>query len=84
MSWYNEFDSVFWISISASVLGIGAILIKTAFRSKCRNCKCCFGFVEIERDIEAEIEEHKIEIEHETPSPSSPKNNSKQFKEIIV
>ena len=29
-----------------------------------KNCNVCFGLVQVERDIQAEVEEEKMQIEH--------------------
>jgi hypothetical protein len=64
MSWYKEFNSVFFISIGASSFAVLGLLIKYVFRSKCKRCKCCC--LEIERDIEAEVHEHDVDVEKGT------------------
>jgi len=61
MSWYKEFNSVFFISIGASSFAVLGLLIKYVFRSKCKRCKCCC--LEIERDIDAEVHEHDVDVE---------------------
>lgn len=44
-------------------LGVGllALLIKYSFKSKCSDISLCFGLIHIQRDIEQEIEEEKLE-----------------------
>lgn len=44
-------------------LGVGllALLIKYSFKSKCSDVSLCFGLIHIQRDIEQEIEEEKLE-----------------------
>ena len=47
------------VSIGA---GVVVLLIKYGFKSKCSNVSLCFGLIKIERDIEQEIEEQKMEM----------------------
>jgi hypothetical protein len=57
-------------------LGVGllALLIKYSFKSKCSDVSICFGLVHIQRDIEQEIEEQKIEERHMPSKEVSLKN----------
>ena len=61
MSWLQTFDDSFWLTIAASSFACIGLIIRYFFKSKCKRCSCC-GIV-VERDIEAEIEEERIEIE---------------------
>ena len=47
--WYNEFNSAFWLTLSASVLGFMGLCLQAILKSRCKTCKCC-GVV-IERDV---------------------------------
>jgi len=46
------------VSIGAGVI---VLLIKYSFKSKCTDVSLCFGLLHIQRDIEHEIEEQKME-----------------------
>ena len=46
------------VTLGAGVIGL---LIKYSFKSKCTNVSCCFGMLQIERDVKREIEEQEIE-----------------------
>ena len=46
------------VSIGAGVL---ILIVKTCFKSKCSDVSLCFGLIHVQRDIEHEIEEQKIE-----------------------
>ena len=35
-----------------------------AIKSKCSKCNLCFGLIQIERNVEVELEEEKIELEN--------------------
>ncbi len=54
-------DALFYTSLYTFLGGFLLALAGLAFKSKCKNIKCC-GLLEIERDIEAEIQEHNLEI----------------------
>jgi len=53
-----------------ATLGVGllALVVKYGFKSKCSDVSLCFGLIHIQRDIEQEIVEQKIE--NNNPSPS--------------
>jgi hypothetical protein len=59
-------------------LGVGllALLIKYSFKSKCSDVSLCFGLIHIQRDIEQEIEEQKIEERHPSREVSMKNLNS--------
>ena len=65
MEWFQEFDSIFWLSFATLTFAFGGVVINGIFKSKCSKCKLCC--IEVERDTAAEIEEQKIEIEHTPP-----------------
>lgn len=46
------------VSIGAGVL---ILIVKTCFKSKCSDVSLCFGLIHVQRDIEHEIEEQKME-----------------------
>ena len=46
------------ISIGAGVL---ILIVKTCFKSKCSDVSLCFGLIHVQRDIEQEIIEQKME-----------------------
>lgn len=58
------------VTIAAAVLGV---CIRYTFRSKCTEVKCCYGLVDIKRDIEGEIETTEIES-HVRPSQGGTPN----------
>jgi hypothetical protein len=53
-----------------STLGVGllALIVKYGFKSKCSDVSLCFGLIHIQRDINQEIEEQKMENNHSSPS----------------
>lgn len=46
-----------------ATLGVGllALIVKYGFKSKCSDVSLCFGLVHIQRDINQEIEEQKLD-----------------------
>ena len=63
MPWFTTFDDVFWITISGMAFGFFGAILTSLFKSKCKRCKICC--LEVERGIQAEIQEEKMEFEHE-------------------
>ena len=61
VNFYDEFNSVFWLSLGTMILGSFAVCLRYAYQSKCENINLCFGLINIHRNIEAEVEidEHR-------------------------
>ena len=53
-------DSLLY-GIATLATGLIALLVRYGFKSKCSDVSLCFGLIHIQRDIEHEIEEQKIE-----------------------
>ena len=75
-SWTDEYNSVFFISIATITTGFIGVVLKFCFRSKCSRFSCCG--ITVERDVNAELEEQRIEADQKgistpTPSPSQKK-----------
>jgi len=53
-----------------ATLGVGllALVVKYGFKSKCSDVSLCFGLIHIQRDIEQEIVEQKMENNQSSPS----------------
>lgn len=62
--WYNEFDSVFFISLGTLLMGGFGLSVKYCLRSKCDDINICCGLMKIHRrvDLEAQLEEKQIEL----------------------
>lgn len=60
MNWYDEFDSVFFITIVSLSFGSIAMCVRYSLKSKCENINCkCFGmnlFIHRNVHVEEEIE----------------------------
>lgn len=64
MSWFKTFDSVFFITVITIISGSFALILKYCLKSKCDNVKCCYGLLEIHRNVEIETDE-EIKTEEE-------------------
>ena len=69
MAWFTTFHDVFWITISGMAFGFFGAVLTSLFKLKCKRWKICC--LEVERDIEAEIQEEKMELEHEKKTEHS-------------
>ena len=54
-------------AIAALLLGI----LKIMYSSKCSKINCCFGAIDITRDIVSELEEDKYKIDHQQNNNSN-------------
>ncbi len=67
-------DALFYTSLYTFLGGFLLSLAGLAFKSKCKHIKCC-GMCEIERDVEAEVQEHGLDLqerEHNRQSVDRP------------
>ena len=67
-------DAIFYTSLYTFLGGFVIAISGMILKSKCKTVKLC-GICEIERDIEAEIQEHSLEIQqrhHTHPSLDRP------------
>jgi hypothetical protein len=62
----GELSEVFYSLLLTSCIGLILALARMAYKSKCKNIKCC-GCIDIERDTQAE------EAIDEQTRPSSPR-----------
>lgn len=63
MVWYEEFDSVFFITLATLIGGILGLAIRYCLKSKCENFSCCWGLVDIDRRVDIEAQEEMRELE---------------------
>jgi hypothetical protein len=54
-NFYDEFNSVFWLSLGTMILGSFAVCLKYSYQSKCEDISLC-GLIKIHRNIQAEVE----------------------------
>jgi len=48
-------DNIFLLSVVTVASGLIGLCIRYCFRSKCSTIKCCWGFYEVNRDVEQEV-----------------------------
>ena len=53
---YNNFNGTFFLSLGTLTITAVSVCLGFALKSKCKNVKLCFGCLEIERDIDAELD----------------------------
>ena len=58
------FNGTFWLSMTTLIIGFLTGVSVYCLKSKCKNCSVCFGLITVERDVLAEIEEEKNELEN--------------------
>ena len=62
---YDEFNSVFWLSLSTMVLGSVAVCLRYSYQSKCQDISLC-GLIKIHRNVDAEVELDETKTTDET------------------
>jgi hypothetical protein len=60
----NQFGGSFWITITGLLLTFIGTIATFCLKSKCKSCSICFGLIKVERDVQAEIDEERLEIEN--------------------
>ena len=60
----NQFGGSFWITFCGLVLSFLGGLCVYCLKSKCKSCTLCCGFIKIERDVQAENDQERLEIEN--------------------
>lgn len=64
MVWYEEFNSVFWLTLSGILVGVCGLGLRMCYKSKCKTIDC-FG-LHIVRDIDNEAVIDELAIETHT------------------
>lgn len=59
--WYDDFNSVFFITVGTMVFGFLGIVLRYAFLSKCDNVSICFGLIKIHRVVQIEEDVQPVE-----------------------
>ncbi len=68
----NVFNGTFWLSMTTLVIGFLTGISVYCLKSKCKKCSICFGLIDVQRDVKAEIVEEINEIENGiNPFPNS-------------
>ena len=66
-------------AIAALLLGI----LKIMYSSKCSKINCCFGAIDITRDIVSELEEDKYKIDHQQNNNNNNHSNIPSIQDIV-
>ena len=70
-SWYDQFNSSFWLSVTGLIIGSIATCFAYCYKSKCSHIRLCGGLIDVMRDIEAELED----VANDIPPPTNPTTN---------
>ena len=65
-----SFNGMFFLTLTATLIGFFGVLVSACLKSKCKHVSCC-GF-NVDRDVEIELAEEKLEIEHNIPYTTPP------------
>ena len=71
--WYDDFNSVFFITVGTMIFGFLGIVLRYAFLSKCDNVSICFGLIKIHR---------VVQIEEDVPPVEEVKEEQKEDEKI--
>jgi hypothetical protein len=63
----TQLSEIFYSNLVTICSGIMLAVVAVCYKSKCRNINCCYGLIQIDRDVIAEehIDEHEHEHEHD-------------------
>lgn len=65
--WMREYNATFFLAVGSITSASFAVLLRYIFKSKCRRFSCC-GLI-VERDVDAELEEQRIELQDHANHP---------------
>lgn len=71
--WYDTFDAVFFLTISAGVFGILGLSCRLCYKSKCKIIRLFGGCVSVLRDTKTE---ENIDLENPEKSDKIPSKTS--------
>ena len=71
--WYDDFNSVFFITVGTMIFGFLGIVLRYAFLSKCDNVSICFGLIKIHR---------VVQIEEDVPAVEEVKEEQKEEEKV--
>ena len=57
--------------IVSAICALFLALIKLLYSSKCRTVSCCYGMINVERDIEIELKEDTMQMQNNNKSNRS-------------
>lgn len=58
-----EVSEIFLTFVVTSFIAVFGVTLKYCLKSKCSDINLCFGMVSVQRDIDAEVEEERNELE---------------------
>ncbi len=61
-------DAFFWGSLAVIVVSAYKFTVKYCYNSKCENFSCFWGMLSIQRNIQAEVEIQRAQIENDVAS----------------
>jgi hypothetical protein len=64
MVFYEEFDSVFFITLTTIITGFLGLTVRYCLKSKCENISFCWGGVKINRRVDLEAQQELAELEN--------------------
>jgi hypothetical protein len=62
--WIETFNGYFWLTMGGFVFAFGGLLVRTLFKSKCKNVKLCYGCLVCIRDTKTEEEIEEAEMKN--------------------
>ena len=79
-----DFNSTYWLSMATMTFGFCGVCLAYALKSKCSKVKCCC--IEIDRDIEAELEEDRMvgvpNLPNQQPQQQQPQQQNQSVRRI--
>ena len=69
MTWYDEFNSPFWLTLSGAFFAFLGLVVRAALKSNCKNFSCCWGAFRCVRETTADLED--LEIAQQTTASAS-------------
>lgn len=71
MSWFSEFDAVFFVTVFTIFAGLCKFGFDKCVESKCESFSLCWQFIQVNRRVDLEIQRDLRKLELEQLHPSS-------------
>jgi hypothetical protein len=64
MSWIEEFNGIFFLSLATILAGSFGVAIRYCLKSKCEDFSLCYGLLRVERrvDLETQVDMRALEL----------------------
>jgi hypothetical protein len=64
MSWIEEFNGIFFLSLATILAGSFGLAIRYCLKSKCEDFSLCYGLLRVERrvDLETQVDMRALEL----------------------